>query len=129
VQVLCYSAIQDVGRAIHPGSVEGQIQGGAVQGIGCALHEEFIYDRNGRLDNPTLRDYRMPVASDMPMIEAIIIEVPNPKHQQGLRGVGEVPIVPPLAAVANAVRDATSLCFTELPMSPAKILAALNATH
>jgi CO/xanthine dehydrogenase Mo-binding subunit len=98
-----------------------------VQGIGWALHEEFIYDKNGRLDNPTFLDYRMPVASDMPMIEAVIIEVPNEKHPQGIRGVGEVPIVPPLAAVANAIRNATGLRMTELPMSPPKVLAAMNA--
>ena len=127
VQVLRYTAVQDVGRAIHPSYVEGQIQGGAAQGIGWALHEECIYDAKGILDNPGFLDYRMPVASDLPMIESIIIEVPNEKHPQGIRGVGEVPIVPPLAAVANAVRSAIGLRLTDLPMSPPKVLAALSA--
>jgi CO/xanthine dehydrogenase Mo-binding subunit len=128
VQVLQHTAVQDVGRAIHPSYVEGQIQGGAVQRIGWALHEEFIYDSNGRLDNPTLLDYRMPVAPDMPMLEAVIIEVPNEEHPQGIRGVGEVSIVPPLAAVANAIRSATGLRLTELPIAPAKGVAAMTAT-
>jgi CO/xanthine dehydrogenase Mo-binding subunit len=126
VQVLRYTAVQDVGRAIHPSYVEGQIQGGAAQGIGWALNEEFIYDSKGQLDNPTFLDYRMPVASDLPMIESIVIEVPNEKHPQGIRGAGEVPIVPPLAAVANAVRNATGLRMTELPISPPKLLAAMS---
>jgi CO/xanthine dehydrogenase Mo-binding subunit len=129
VQVLRYTAIQDVGRAIHPSYVEGQLQGGAAQGIGWALHEECIYDAKGRLDNPSFLDYRMPVASDLPMIESILIEVPNEKHPQGIRGVGEVPIVPPLAAVANAVRSATGLRMTDLPISPPKLLAALSAAQ
>ena len=127
VQVLRYTATQDVGRAIHPSYVEGQIQGGVAQGIGWALNEEFIYDVHGRLDNPTFLDYRMPVASDLPMIEAVIVEVPNEKHPQGIRGVGEVPIVPPLAAVANAVRRAIGRRLTDLPLSPPKVLAALCA--
>jgi CO/xanthine dehydrogenase Mo-binding subunit len=126
VQVLRYTAIQDVGRAIHPSYVEGQLQGGAAQGIGWALHEEFIYNSSGKLDNPTFLDYRMPVASDLPMIESILIEVPNEKHPQGIRGVGEVPLVPPLAAVANAVRHATGKRMTELPISPPRLLAALS---
>jgi CO/xanthine dehydrogenase Mo-binding subunit len=127
VQVLRYTAVQDVGRAIHPSYVEGQIQGGAVQGIGWALNEECIYDKNGRLDNPGFLDYRIPVASDVPMIDSVVIEVPNDKHPQGIRGVGEVPIVPPLAAIANAVNAALGLRMTELPMSPPKVLAALKA--
>ena len=109
VTILRYTAIQDVGRAIHPSYVEGQIQGGAAQGIGWALNEEYIYDKNGQMDNPGFLDYRVPVASDLPMIEAIMVEVPNPRHPFGARGVGEVPIVPPMAAVANAIRDATGL--------------------
>ena len=107
--------------------MEGQIQGGVVQGIGWALNEEYIFDDNGKLDNPGFLDYRMPVASDLPMIDPVVLEVPNDKHPQGVRGVGEVPIVPPLAAVANAVRNAIGLRLTELPMSPPKVLAALSA--
>jgi CO/xanthine dehydrogenase Mo-binding subunit len=127
VQVVRYTAVQDVGRAIHPSYVEGQLQGGVAQGIGWALNEECIYDANGRLDNPTFLDYRMPVASDLPMIEPILIEVPNDKHPQGIRGVGEVPLVPALAAVANAVDNAIGRRLTDLPMSPPKVLAALSA--
>ncbi|HEU5094038.1 MAG TPA: xanthine dehydrogenase family protein molybdopterin-binding subunit [Reyranella sp.] len=126
VRVIRYTSFQDVGRAIHPGYVEGQMQGGASQGIGWALSEEYIYDKNGRLDNPGFLDYRMPVTSDLPMLDSVIIEVPNPKHPQGVRGVGEVPIVPPLAAVANAIHDALGKRFYSLPMSPPKVLEALG---
>jgi CO/xanthine dehydrogenase Mo-binding subunit len=127
VKILRYTAIQDVGRAIHPSYVEGQIQGGVTQGIGWALNEEYVYDKNGRLDNPGFLDYRIPVASDLPMIEAVMIEVPNPRHPFGARGVGEVPIVPPMAAVANAIFDATGVRMRDLPISPPKLRAALDA--
>jgi CO/xanthine dehydrogenase Mo-binding subunit len=127
VTVLRYTAVQDVGRAIHPSYVEGQIQGGAVQGIGWALNEEYIYDAKGRLQNPGFLDYRIPVASDLPMIDTVIIEVPNPRHPYGVRGVGEVPICPPMAAVANAIENATGCRMTALPMSPPAIVAALEA--
>jgi CO/xanthine dehydrogenase Mo-binding subunit len=126
VRVLRYTAFQDVGRAIHPGYVEGQMQGGAAQGIGWALSEEYIYDKNGKLDNPSFLDYRMPVCSDLPMLDSVIIEVPNPKHPQGVRGVGEVPLVPPMAAVANAIYDALGRRLYSLPMSPPKVLAVLD---
>ena len=112
--------------SIHPSYVEGQIQGGVTQGIGWALSEEYIYDKQGRLDNPGFLDYRCPVASDMPMIDAVIVEVPNPRHPYGVRGVGEVPIVPPMAAVANAIADATGRRLRDLPMSPPKVLSALG---
>jgi CO/xanthine dehydrogenase Mo-binding subunit len=125
VRVVRYTAIQDVGRAIHPGYVEGQMQGGVAQGIGWALNEEYMYDRQGRVDNASFLDYRMPVCSDLPMLDTVIIEVPNPKHPQGVRGVGEVPIVPPLAAVANAVYRALGRRLYSLPMSPPRVLAAL----
>jgi CO/xanthine dehydrogenase Mo-binding subunit len=120
-----YTAIQDVGKAVHPSFVEGQMQGGAAQGIGWALNEEYIYDQDGRMQNAGFLDYRMPVASDLPMIDTVLIEVANPLHPYGVRGVGEVPIVPPLAAVANAMRDATGLRFTDLPLSPPRVLEAL----
>ncbi len=129
VRVLRYTSFQDVGRAIHPGYVEGQMQGGAAQGIGWALSEEYIYDKNGKLDNPSFLDYRMPVTSDLPMLDTVIIEVPNPKHPQGVRGVGEVPLVPPLAAVSNAVHDALRTRFYSLPMSPPKVLEALAVSQ
>ena len=126
VTILRYTALQDVGRAIHPSYVEGQIQGGVAQGVGWALNEEYIYGEDGRLQNPGFLDYRIPVASDLPMIEAVLIEVPNPTHPFGVRGVGEVPIVPPMAAVANAVADAIDLRMTDLPMSPPRILDAID---
>ena len=126
VTILRYTVAQDAGRAIHPSYVEGQFQGGAVQGIGWALNEEYVYGADGKLQNAGFLDYRMPVASDVPMIDAIIVEVANPRHPYGVRGVGETPIVPPLAAVANAMEQATGIRFTELPMSPPKVLKALK---
>jgi len=125
--VLRYTAIQDAGKAIHPSYVEGQMQGGAVQGIGWALNEEYVYDDNGKLLNPGFLDYRVPVCSDVPMIDTVIVEVPNPKHPYGVRGVGETPIVPPLAAVSNAVSRATNIRFNELPLSPPSVLAAIES--
>jgi CO/xanthine dehydrogenase Mo-binding subunit len=127
VTILRFVAAQDVGKAIHPSYVEGQIQGGVVQGIGWALNEEYIYNAKGQLDNPGFLDYRCPVASDLPMIEAIMVEVPNPAHPYGAKGVGEVNICPPMAAIANAIADATGVRMTELPMSPPKVLEALDA--
>ena len=126
VEILRFVAAQDAGRAIHPSYVEGQIQGGVVQGIGWALNEEYIYDDDGRMSNPGFLDYRVPVASDVPMIEPIVVEVPNPNHPFGVKGVGEVSICPPMAAVANAVADAIGRRMQELPMSPPKVLEALD---
>jgi CO/xanthine dehydrogenase Mo-binding subunit len=126
VTILRYTMAQDAGRAVHPSYVEGQYQGGAAQGIGWALNEEYIYGADGKLQNAGFLDYRMPVASDVPMIDAIIVEVPNPRHPYGVRGVGETPIVPPMAAIANAIESATGIRFTELPMSPPKVLKALK---
>ena len=120
-------AAQDVGRAIHHDYCEGQIHGGVVQGIGWALNEEYIYDKNGRLSNPGFLDYRVPVASDVPMIEAVLVEVPNPNHPFGVKGVGEANIVPPMAAIANAINNAIGRRLTELPMSPPRVLAAIDA--
>lgn len=127
VKILRFVAAQDVGRAIHPKYCEGQIHGGVVQGIGWALNEEYIYDKQGRLANAGFLDYRIPVASDLPMIEAILVEVPNPNHPYGVKGVGEANIVPPMAAVANAIQRATGKRLTELPMSPPRVLAAIDA--
>lgn len=126
VQVLRYTAVQDVGRAIHPDYVEGQIQGGAVQGIGWALNEAYIHDAQGRLDNAGFLDYRVPVCSDLPMIDAVMVEKPNPAHTFGVKGVGEVPIVPPLAAVASAVSRATGKRQRSLPLSPDRVWASLQ---
>jgi CO/xanthine dehydrogenase Mo-binding subunit len=128
IDVVRYTAIQDAGKAIHPSYVEGQLQGGAVQGIGWALNEEYVYDELGVMENAGFLDYRIPVASDLPMIDTQIIEVPNPSHPYGVRGVGETPIVPPLATIANAVRDAINLRITQLPLSPPRVLAAIDAS-
>jgi len=127
VTVLRFVAAQDVGRAIHPSYVEGQIQGGVVQGIGWALNEEYIYDGKGHMENPGFLDYRIPVASDLPMIDAVLVEVPNPGHPYGAKGVAEVNICPPMAAIANAIDRAVGVRMTELPMSPPKVLAAIDA--
>ena len=124
--VLSFTAIQDAGKAIHPSYVEGQMQGGAAQGIGWALNEEYIYDANGVLENPGFLDYRIPVASDLPMIDTQIIEVHNSTHPFGVRGVGETPIVAPLATVANAVSQAIGKRMTDLPLSPPRVLEAIS---
>ena len=128
VRVIRYTSIQDVGKAIHPDYVEGQLQGGCAQGIGWALSEEYIYNKNGHLDNTGFLDYRMPVCSDLPMLDTLIIEVPNPKHPQGVRGVGEVPLVPTLGAVSNAVYQALGKRSYSLPMSPPKVLKIIEGS-
>ena len=129
VEILRASMIQDAGKAIHPSYVEGQMQGGTAQGIGWALNEEYAYNADGLLTNASLLDYRMPTCLDLPMIETHIVEVPNPGHPYGVRGVGEVPIVPPAAAVANAIYDAIGVRLTTLPMSPGEVLKALWAKN
>jgi xanthine dehydrogenase molybdenum-binding subunit len=125
VSILRCTITQDVGRAIHPSYVEGQLQGGVVQGLGWALNEEYFYDSRGTLRNIGLLDYRMPTCLDLPMIETVLVEVPNPNHPLGVRGVGEVSIVPPMAAVANAIYQAVGVRMTELPMSPPRVLKAI----
>jgi xanthine dehydrogenase molybdenum-binding subunit len=127
VQILRATIAQDAGRAIHPSYVEGQMQGGLAQGIGWALNEEYFYDEKGVLRNTGFLDYRMPTCLDLPMIEAIVVEVPNPSHPLGIRGVGEVGIVPPMAAVANAIYRAVGVRMRELPMSPPRLLKAILA--
>ena len=126
VDIIRFVAAQDVGRAIHPSYVEGQIQGGVAQGIGWALSEEYIYNAKGLLDNAGFLDYRCPVASDLPMIDTILVEVPNPVHPYGAKGVGEACICPPMAAIGNAIESATKTRMTHLPMSPPRVLAALS---
>jgi len=125
-RVVRYTVIQDAGKAVHPAYVEGQFQGGAAQGIGWALNEEYVYGEDGRLQNPGFLDYRIPVCSDLPMIDTQILEIPNPNHPYGIRGVGETSIVPPLAAIANAVSNAVGVRMTHVPMSPPRILQALE---
>lgn len=126
VHILRYTAIQDAGKAIYPIYVESQMQGGVAQGVGWALNEEYLYDDQGRLLNSSWLDYRMPVALDLPMIDTIIVEVPNPGHPYGVRGVGEVPIVPPPAALANAIYRAVGVRMDVLPMSPGRIAAKIE---
>jgi CO/xanthine dehydrogenase Mo-binding subunit len=125
VDILRYTAIQDCGKAIHPGYVEGQIQGGAVQGIGWALNEEYYYSDQGQMMNSSFLDYRMPISLDLPMIDTVIVEVANPGHPYGLRGVAELPLVPPMAAIANAIQDAIGIRMTQLPMSPGRIMESI----
>jgi len=127
VEILRFTALQDAGKAIHPSYVEGQIQGGAVQGIGWALNEEYFVNDQGQMLNSSFLDYRMPTSLDLPMIDTVIIEVPNSGHPFGVRGTGEVSLVPPMGAIANAIYHAVGVRMTELPMSPDKILEALWA--
>jgi xanthine dehydrogenase molybdenum-binding subunit len=126
VTILRYTAVQDVGKAIHPAQVEGQMQGGAVQGIGWALYEGYEYDQEGQVLNATFLDYKLPTALDVPPIETVIVEVPYPKHPFGVRGVGETPIVPPAAAIANAIYRAIGVRMDQLPMTPVRILEKLG---
>ena len=129
VSVIRYTAIQDVGRAVHPSYVEGQLQGGVAQGVGWALNEEYFITDDGTMANSSLLDYRMPTTLDMPMIDTMIIEVPNPRHPFGLRAVGETVIVPPLGAIANAVSHAIGKRMTSLPMTPAVILESISSLN
>ncbi len=126
VDILRYTAFQDAGKAIHPGYVEGQMQGGTVQGVGWALYEEYVFGEDGRMQNPSLLDYRMPTCWDVPMIDTVIIEVPNPGHPYGARGVGEGSIVPPIPAISNAIKDAVGIRVPVLPMSPGNIIKELS---
>ena len=123
--ILRYTALQDAGKAVHPSYVEGQMQGGVVQGIGWALNEEYVFNDKGEMVNPSFLDYRMPTSLDLPMIDTVIVEVANPGHPYGVRGVGEIPIVPPMAAIANAIHNAIGVRMCKLPMSPGNILKAL----
>ena len=126
VDILRYTIFQDVGKAVHPDYVEGQLQGAAVQGIGMALNEEYFYDEEGRLKNASLLDYRLPTALDVPMLETVVLESPNPAHPFGVRGCGEISIAPPPAAIANAIHDAVGVRLYSMPMAPHKVCAALK---
>ncbi len=124
-KILRFTAVQDVGKAVHPSYVEGQMQGGSVQGIGWALNEEYFMDEEGGMTNTSLLDYRMPTSLDLPMIDTVIVEVANPGHPYGVRGVGEANIIPPLPAIANAIHSATGLRMQRLPMNPGAIMEAI----
>lgn len=126
VTVLRYTAFQDVGRALNPMAVEGQIEGSVVQGLGWALTEGFDYGLDGRLRNASLLDYRLPTALDVPKVDCVIVETPVPNVPYGVRGVGEVPIVPVAAAVANAIARATGARVLQMPMTPERVLDALR---
>ena len=127
VTILRYTTFIDVGRAVHPSFVEGQAQGSTAQGVGWALNEEYFYTGDGAIANSTFLDYRMPTTLDLPMIDTVIVEVPNPGHPFGLRGrAGEIPIVPVIGAVANAVYNATGVRMTRVPMTPGAIIEALK---
>ena len=125
VTILRYTALQDAGKAIHPSYVEGQIQGGVAQGIGWALNEEYFINDQGHMVNSSYLDYRMPPSLDLPMIDTVIVEVANPNHPYGVRGVGEVCIVPPMAAISNALYQAIGVRMNSLPMNPGSVLEAL----
>jgi CO/xanthine dehydrogenase Mo-binding subunit len=126
VDVLRFTIVQDAGKAIHPSYVEGQMQGGAVQGIGWALNEEYFMSEQGTMLNSSFLDYRMPTSLDLPMIDTVIVEVANPGHPFGVRGVGEVSIVPPPAAIANAIYRATGVRMETLPMNPGSVVKAMS---
>jgi len=127
LNILRYTVVQDAGKAIHPRYVEGQMQGGTVQGIGWALNEEYRYDDGGRLTNGSFLDYRMPISLDLPRIDTVVIEVPNPGHPYGVRGLGEASIIPPPSALANAIHDAIGVRLCRLPMNPVEIMKAIWA--
>ena len=125
VSILRFTTVQDVGKAVHPSYVEGQMQGGSAQGIGWALNEEYFMTGEGSMANSTFLDYRMPVANDLPMIDTVVVEVANPGHPFGVRGVGEVNIVPPPAAIANAIHKAVGIRMEKLPMNPVNVMQSL----
>ena len=125
VDILRFTVFQDAGKAVHPSYVEGQMQGGSVQGIGWALNEEYFMNEGGQMMNSSLLDYRMPTILDLPMIDTVIIEVANPGHPFGVRGVGEASIVPPTPAIANAIHNAIGVRMDKLPMNPAATMGAI----
>ena len=127
VDITRCTAFQDAGTAIHPSYVEGQMQGGTAQGVGWALSEEYFMSQDGRMLNSTFLDYRMPTSLDLPMIDTVIVEVPNPNHPFGVKGVGEASISAPLGAMANAIHDAIGVRICELPMNPPAIVRGLQS--
>ena len=120
-----FTIAQDAGKAIHPSYVEGQMQGGSVQGIGWALNEEYFMSEKGDMMNSSLLDYRMPISLDVPMIDTVIVEVPSSAHPYGVRGVGEVNIVAPPAAIANGIYRVLGVRMEKLPMNPAAVMEAV----
>jgi len=129
VRVLDYVAAQDVGFAVNPAEVEGQVHGGVTQGLGWALFEGFAYDENGQLLTSTLMDYALPHSQDVPNISPILVEIPSTFGPFGAKGVGEPPVVPVAATIANAIYDATNARVTHLPMTPERVFTALHAAQ
>jgi CO/xanthine dehydrogenase Mo-binding subunit len=129
VNILNLYAGQDVGKAIHRASVEGQIQGGITQGLGWGLCEQVVHDPERGVLNPHLLDYQMPTAADVPMIRVALVECPSPDGPCGAKGVGEPPIIPTPAAVANAICDAIGVRITDLPITPERIVKAISRRH
>jgi xanthine dehydrogenase molybdenum-binding subunit len=129
VQLQYFTLFQDVGKCVNPTQVESQMQGGAVQGIGWALSEEYVFDDQGLMRNASFLDYRMPTALDLPMIGTVILEKSADDGAFGIRGVGEPPIIPPPAAIANAIRDAAGVRMGMLPMSPERVFAAMKESE
>ena len=127
VDILRYTTFIDAGKSVHPSYVEGQMQGGALQGIGWALNEEYYMTDDGTMANSSFLDYRMPTSLDLPMLDTVIIEVENPRHPFGIRGVGETVLIPPMATMANAIYDAIGVRMSQLPMSPGAILNAIQS--
>ncbi|MEM7537256.1 MAG: molybdopterin cofactor-binding domain-containing protein, partial [Chloroflexota bacterium] len=122
------AVLQDVGRALNPLTVEGQIMGGAVQGLGWALYEQMVYDESGQLLTGSLMDYTIPRIDHTPEdFEVILVEVPSKTGPMGARGVGEPPITATASAVANAVKDATGVRFADLPLTPQRVFEGLQA--
>jgi CO/xanthine dehydrogenase Mo-binding subunit len=129
VKVVNYVAAQDVGFAINPASVEGQIYGGVVQGLGWALYEGLYFDESGQPESASLMEYVLPRATMAPPIDVVLVEVPSEKGAYGAKGVGEPPAIPGPATIANAIRDAAGVRVTDMPMKPEVVAKALQATE
>ena len=127
VKILAYIAVQDVGFALNPMLVHGQMHGGIAQGIGLALQEAIVYDGEGQLLTGSFLDYGLPLAEDLPHLETILVENPSPLGPYGVRGVGEPPIIAGAAAIANAIRNATGARLTTMPMNSEALWVALQA--
>lgn len=125
-RVLDYAVVQDVGFAINPAEVQGQIYGGVAQGLGWALYERLVYDENGQALTATMMDYAMPHSEDVPNITSVLVEIPSALGPFGAKGVGEPPVVPVGAAIANAIHDAAGVRVTDLPIIPERLLAAMK---
>ncbi len=127
VDLIGYHAIHDIGRAINPAEVEAQIHGGVAQGVGWGLLEALVYDEHGQPVTASYLDYAIPKAADLPEIDSQLVENPSPFGPFGAKGIGEAPVVPPAAAIANAIADATGVRLTDLPIRSEQLWKALNA--